>query len=509
MGATAGSNCEEPLTLSLDEPVQSDTTGASDDFSFAEGSCPNLTTENEPGGSDQVYKFTAPSTGNYTFELDVVDSAWLNLFIVKECSNAEETAMACFADSTIFTEDLTVWLEAGESIAAIVDSDTWGSTDTGAYVLKVTEYDTCSWADCDGKACGDNGCGDGGLCGQCSGTDVCNASNQCVEPGSGDSCEMPLPIKGDLPITISGSTQDPGTTNFFSYGQDVCPGNLDQTEGNIALDQVWAFTPSTSGNYTFEIDSSSFSGIITYLMGSCDSQALGCLAGLPYYDSDPLVSYLQQNKTYHLVVDGYDDSWTPDGEYQIVVDEYQACFSADCDGKECGDNGCNEGALCGVCPDGEVCGAGTCYDADEGDTCADAFYVSVSATEPHTSDHDNSYAANDYAKAYGECEDFSASTGSEGEDQAFYVSFADPGTYRITVTPLDSWYAAVYVVDGSCSDLATSCVGSADFGSQWAGATVDVEVSAFDALYVIVDGDTASSWVSENGPYTFQVEALD
>ena len=134
--------------------------------------------------------------------------------------------------------------------------------------------------------------------------------------------------------------------------------------------------------------------------------------------------------------------------------------------------------------------------------------MTVSATEPHQSNHDSSYATNDYAKAYGECSPFSASTGSEGEDQAFFVMFEDPGTYRITVTPLDSWYAALYVVTGSCSDLESNCIGSKDFGSQWSGATMEVEVSAFDSLYVIVDGDTDHSWTSENGPYTFEVEAL-
>jgi hypothetical protein len=503
-----GSSCAEPLTLTLDQASQQDTTGSSDDFAFAKGTCPDLTTANDPGGADQVFNFTAPASGNYTFELDVIDSVWLNLFVVRDCANAEDTAVACFGDSTIFNEEINVWIEAGESVAAIVDSDTWGSTDTGAYTLKVSEYDACPWADCDGKTCGDDGCNYGAVCGQCSGTDACNSSNQCVQPGAGDSCESPLTITGDLPVTLSGSTQDPGTTNYFSYAEDMCLGNLNDTEGNSAVDQVWAFQPKQSGNYTFEIDTwESFSGIITYLMGSCDSEAMGCLAGLPYYDSDPLTAYLLGNKTYNLVVDGYDGSSSSDGEYQFTVDEYQECFSADCAGKQCGDNGCNEGALCGVCTDGDVCGAGTCFDADEGNTCADAFYVSVSVTEPYLSNHDNSYATNNYKKAYGDCSEFSLSTGSEGEDQAFYVSFEDPGTYRITVTPLDSWYAAIYVLEGSCSDLESDCIAT-DVGSKWTGATVDVQVSAFESLYVIVDGDTDNDWIIENGPYTFEVEAL-
>ncbi len=507
--SAGGNNCDEALQLAVDEPYQGDTTGATDAFFFEEGGCPDLVTANDPGGSDQVFKFIAPSSGNYTFELDVVDSVWLNLFVVRECSNPDTSVVACFGDSTIFTEEVNVWIDAGDSVAVIVDSDTWGATESGAYTLTVSEYDPCPWADCDGNACGDNGCDEGAVCGQCLGSDVCNSSNQCVEPGAGDSCEMPMPIKGDLPLIIQGSTEDPGTTNYFAYDEGMCVGNLDDTEGNTAVDQVWSFTPSQSGNYTFEIDSwNSFSGIITYLMGACDSEAMGCLGGLPYYDSDPLTAFLQKNKTYHLVVDGYDGASTPDGEYAITVDEYQACWSADCAGKECGDNGCNEGALCGVCPEGTVCGGGTCYDAEEGNTCEDAFFVSVSATEPHQSSHDSSYATNDYAKSYDECSPFSASTGSEGEDQAFFVMFEDPGTYRITVQPLESWYAALYVINGSCSDLASDCIGSEDFGSQWSGATVEVEVSAFDSLYVIVDGDTDNSWTSENGPYTFEVEAL-
>ena len=508
-GQSDTSSCSEPLPLTLGQASAQDTTGASDDFAFAKGDCPELTTANEPGGGDQVFKFTAPSSGNYTFELDVIDSVWLNLFVVENCSNASDTALACFADSTIFNEEINVWIEAGESVAAIVDSDTWGSTDSGAYTLKVSEYSPCPWSDCDGKTCGDDGCDYGAVCGQCSGTDACNSANQCVQPGAGNSCESPLIIEGDLPLTLAGSTQDPGTTNYFSYAEEMCPGNLAETEGNTAVDQVWAFKPKTSGNYTFEIDTwESFSGIISYLMGSCDSEAVGCLSALPYYDSDPLTAYLLKNKTYNFVVDGYDGSWTPDGEYEFTLEEYQECFSADCAGKECGDNGCNEGAQCGVCPDGEVCGAGTCYDASEGDTCADAFYVSVSVTDPHLSNHDSSYASNDYMKAYSECSEFSASTGSEGEDQAFYLTFEDPGTYRITVTPLDSWYAAIYVVDGSCSNLESDCIASDDFGSQWTGATLDVEASAFESLYVIVDGDTDNEFVNEHGPYTFEVEAL-
>ena len=75
------------------------------------------------------------------------------------------------------------------------------------------------------------------------------------------------------------------------------------------------------------------------------------------------------------------------------------------------------------------------------------------------------------------------------------------------MTPLDSWYAAVYVVDGSCAQLESDCIAQED-GSSWLGASIDVEVTAFQSLYVIVDGDTTSEWTQENGPYTFTVEPL-
>ena len=88
------------------------------------------------------------------------------------------------------------------------------------------------------------------------------------------------------------------------------------------------------------------------------------------------------------------------------------------------------------------------------------------------------------------------------------MTFDDPGTYRVTVTPLDSWYAAVYVVDGSCASMASDCIGSDDWGSEWTGATVDFEVAAGQSLYIIVDGDTDLDWIPEKGPYTFAVEAL-
>jgi len=220
---------------------------------------------------------------------------------------------------------------------------------------------------------------------------------------------MPHVLEGDLPVTATGSTAEADTTNAFSYAQGVCPGNLDTTEGNDGVDQVWSFTPEETGNYTFELNHiASFSGAISYLMGSCDSAAFGCLGGLPYYDTDPVVSFLEAWKTYHFVIDAYDgaSSWSQTGEYQFTVDHYDPCFSADCAGKECGDNGCGDGALCGTCAWGEVCGAGTCQDPTLGETCSDPFYVSVSATESYAGDYDTSYAANDYEKKANDCDGF-------------------------------------------------------------------------------------------------------
>jgi hypothetical protein len=507
VSATAGSTCAEPIILTLGQPANQDSSTATDDFFFGLDSCAAMTSAAQPGAPDQVYTFTPPSTGNFTFELKVLGSFYANVFVLGSCEDPAGTTLMCLPDSTIFTKELNVWLQIGVSVTVVVDGDLWFNPG-GAYTLTVTEYDPCPWADCSGKACGDDGCDYGAICGVCPGTEVCTLAHACVTAGTGDSCAMPYVLEGDLPIEAVGSTAEPGTTDYFSYGEGLCPGNLDTSEGNDGPDHVWAFSPPASGNYSFEFDSwNSFSGAITYLLGACDAQASQCIGGLPYYDNDPLVAYLSAGETYHFVVDAYDGTFTPTGSYGFTVDEYSPCWSADCEGKVCGDNGCGDGALCGLCPGGDICAAGVCQDPDEGDTCSDPFFVSVSATEPYSANFDNSYAANDYEKDYGVCADWSQATGSEGLDQAFDVTFEEPGSYRITVTPLDSWYVAVYVVDGSCDDLETGCTATDD-GDSSSGATVDVEVDAFESLYVIVDGDTTSEWQEQVGPYTFMVEAL-
>jgi len=168
------------------------------------------------GSSDQVWQFTAPATGSYSFGLSADFNALL--YVASDCA---PTMLACqpgtVAMGGMAAAPLNLALEAGVTRYIIVDGiDNLGPGTAGAYELTVQATTSCT-ANCAGKACGPDGCG--GECGTCPGILVCQngtCAGQCgngvCEAGETASCAA------DCACGITGSTCDDGN----ACTSDIC-----------------------------------------------------------------------------------------------------------------------------------------------------------------------------------------------------------------------------------------------------------------------------------------------
>ena len=198
--------------------------------------------------------------------------------------------------------------------------------------------------DCGTQDCGDDGCG--GSCGSCEGAGVCQSGVcVCVPSCEGRSC-------GD-----DGCGESCGDCNrgeVCSEGRCTC-GDIDVTGCCDGADAVWCETATQRLAYVTCNDGCGWMGTQTgYYCGS--------------YDEDPSGEYPRDCGFGPCPVDCEGRECGDDGCGGLCgtcnANEHcqdGQCISCqpDCDGRECGDDGC--GASCGTCPGDENCStAGLC-----------------------------------------------------------------------------------------------------------------------------------------------------
>ena len=200
-----GDNCTSPLPLALGTVVTGDTTDANNDVVIdgASSSCP----ESQGAGNDLLYTFTPPSTGRYTVTLTSTSDMVPVLYVVPTC--AKGTVAHCLGghapDTGGVPASTTLTMSAGREYTVVVDSAT---ADTGTFTLEV-------------EAAGPGPTGD-----SCAGTPPVLA--------------LDVTAYGDL--SMATPSLDPGAAST------ACTGAAEPGE-----DEVWAFTPLTSGQYTFAV----------------------------------------------------------------------------------------------------------------------------------------------------------------------------------------------------------------------------------------------------------------
>jgi hypothetical protein len=182
--------------------------------------------------------------------------------------------------------------------------------------------------DCAGKECGDDGCG--GNCGICGEAEYCSSEFSC---DTGPPCMIHAALQcGDV---LQLDTLD-GDNLFANYD---CVG---WTEDGPELG--FFFSSNVEGMVSIAIEETGQADHDIFLMeGSCLPENCVDYGGTGIsFTAFPGIQYF-------VIVDGYGNDVGP---FSLTV-ECQAC-TPNCDGKECGDDGC--GGSCGDC------GGGACYD---------------------------------------------------------------------------------------------------------------------------------------------------
>lgn len=132
----AGNTCESARVVGpLPFAGEGDSRGQTNDYLLDEGLCGGLTSKGV-GSSDEVWRFTAPTTGRYLIELMPAGFDAL-LYVLDACEGPATTCVA--ADDGELSEHLTLDLSGGDSVFIVVDGEDNILDDAGAYSLRVRQ----------------------------------------------------------------------------------------------------------------------------------------------------------------------------------------------------------------------------------------------------------------------------------------------------------------------------------------------------------------------------------
>jgi hypothetical protein len=479
---TCGDNCTLPFEVGgLPYSDSGDTLMAAADYGYGAGACPGEASGWGSAAPDYAYAFTPATTGLYQATLTPgYDS---NLYIVTDCADVDGTCL--FADEELgssASESIQSVLEAGVTYYVIVDgySNTL-ATNGGTYTLDIAAV-VCT-PSCTGKVCGDDGCG--GSCGTCGIDQVCSAG-ACLREG--DTCAVAKVIGGTPYVAIGNTTL---STADYGPADGACPGADPGPIGAGSGDDVFSFTPATSGSYTITA-TTGFSATI-YVVTDCANVSGTCVAGHDVASTTSAFAVtMTAGTTYYIVVDGY-ATGADEGAYTLTVTE-SICTPA-CTGKECGPDGC--GGTCGTCSLGSDCLAGACVLA--GDQCSNAYAVTALpfADAWHTTGY-----GNDYSFAAGDCPGATSGWGAGSPDYAYILTATSTWYHTITLTPAAGFDSALYVVS-DCGDIAGTCLRADEEIGGGVAESVSVWLWTGETVHIIVDG--YGNTTAQQGSYTLSV----
>jgi len=187
---------------------------------------------------------------------------------------------------------------------------------------------------CEGKQCGKDGCG--GTCGNCEGDLVCTPGGQCVEVPQ---CKVAGAFHCDE--THKGTTA--GALNVL---QDYSC-YFDLLDG---AEVGYSFTAPADDtlHIEFKPPSDMLDSVLIVLADSCTEQTCEDW----FWDGEAAIPVVA-GQTYFFVIDGYAGA---EGDFELTLKCESTCVP-DCDGKQCGTDGCF--GTCGECVEG-VCSNGFC-----------------------------------------------------------------------------------------------------------------------------------------------------
>ncbi|MEC9072634.1 MAG: hypothetical protein VX938_09660, partial [Myxococcota bacterium] len=139
-----GSTCGQPFKIaSVPFTTDNTTEAATNDYSFDDDICPNESNGQGAGSPDHVYAFTAPSSGNYRFKLEVESLYWGSMYAMTSCGDVIGSCSTAGKTSSQWNPvELVQYVNAGDKLFLVVDgydnNNDW-NVEEGAYTLSVEE----------------------------------------------------------------------------------------------------------------------------------------------------------------------------------------------------------------------------------------------------------------------------------------------------------------------------------------------------------------------------------
>jgi len=294
-----GEDCTNPVVVdpaNLPFVYLEDTSGSTDAASHGNGVCPGEGGSHGNGAGDHAFELSPSVAGVY--EIRLTTYGWDGVvYVATDCADIDNTCLYSDDDvGTSGTETMQLTLDATSTYYIFVDG--WGSSgEEGAYQLYVGQ--PCI-PQCAGLECGDDGCG--GTCGTCPAGEECDPSQVC-QPIPGSLCANAIPV-GALPYSDAGDT-GAGAANDYTAAA-ACPG-ITQIEGEGSPDIAYAFTPTTTTDYTITYVPT-FDGSL-YVVTDCGDIPGTCLEASEAASFNPpwdevITLTLTAGTTYYIIVDG-------------------------------------------------------------------------------------------------------------------------------------------------------------------------------------------------------------
>ncbi|MFM7768866.1 MAG: hypothetical protein ACKO9S_13540, partial [Bacteroidota bacterium] len=379
------------------------------------------------GGEDRVWVFTPSSSGQVSIDLNTpTGSSWTGLMVYQGCpvtSSCGGTPGTCIAQSQSSTgnKSLCVNVTAGNTYYVILDS--YPSPTCNSY----------NYLSISAPSSG----GGGPSCASLLGTGYTSISSLPFNSGQGSTCGM----ANDL---TSINTAACGAT-YYLDGED----------------QVWAFTPTATGQITIDLNAptATYTGLMLYqgcpVTGPCGGvSSATCIAqSQSFAGSKSICVNVTANITYYLVL----DSWPS-----------PAC------------NPYTNLSISAV-----LTGA-------QGTVCSNA--IALGALPATLNNQNTACAGNDYTSSTpGICN----GTFAAGEDRVYSFTVSSPQCIGVTMTNSSSNDIGFAVYQGCPGSAGSVCIGSGG-GATLGTLSGTVTLPAAGTYFIIIDSQSPTSAVSYN-----------
>jgi hypothetical protein len=369
-------------------------------------------------GEDRVWIFTPAATGTVTINLTSTGS-YTGLALYEGCPLIGQGGVCLqVTQSSSGNKSITACLSANKTYYLILDS--WPSPTCNAYTNLTISA-----------------------------------------PVTGNGCTLGTGVNAiTLPYTSAGRTTCGKVDDITSTNTIACGSSLYYT----GEDEVFTFTPTTSGNISISLTSSgSYTGITLYdgcpLTSSCSGTGGSCVAfEQSSTGSKSLCANITAGKTYYLII----DSWASPA--------------------------CNPYSISITAPSGVLPGA----------TCTSS--VAIGALPFTSTGESTACLGNEYTNAStGSCGTFYES----GEDKVYSYVAAGPECLSITLTGASTNSIGFQVYKGCPGTAGTTCIGSAG-GANSGTLTGSITLPSAGTYYIVVD-----TWASPvNAQYNISISSF-